>query len=396
MNNSTRILYIEDNADNQRLVRRVLNSRGYVLDIAPEGTTGLRMANDNRPDLILMDINLPGLNGHELTTKFKALPHLSAIPIIAITANTTPGDRERALAAGCDGYISKPIDPRALPDQVASYIGGTREALPNAEVPTFMREYSQQLVMRLENHVRKLEAANERLVKLDRAKNEFLATISHELRTPLTVIHGYIDLLNMQALGTLNDGQRDAVELIRKNSVRLLRHINDLLYLQQVRSSSLETQRHDLRALIGGLCNEMQPNFVAKEQQLIRSLGSAPVWMMFDAHAIDNALRHLLENANLYTPNRGIINVMLQTTKNEALVVIRDNGIGIDEKDHARVFEQFVRLDETLAQSGGAGLGLVIASHVAQAHGGRITLDSSLGIGSTFTLHLPLKAGEQT
>jgi signal transduction histidine kinase len=393
MSNPIHILYIEDNYDNQRLVRRTLATRGYQIEIAPDGAVGLELAQQKAPDLILMDINLPGLNGYELTTKFKAIPTLSAVPIIALTANTMPGDRERALAAGCDGYISKPIDPRALPEQVASYVGGTREELPVAEAPTFMREYSQQLVTRLENHVRDLEAANDRLVKLDQAKNEFLATISHELRTPLTVIHGYTDLLNMQALGPLNDGQREAMELIRRNSYRLLRHINDLIYLQQVRSSELDLQQLDLRTLVTSICNDMQKQITAKQQTLNRRLGpngdTTPLTIQVDTLGFENAMRHLIENAMLYTQDGGEINVIIQPSPNDIAVVIRDNGIGIDESNHERIFESFVRLDETLASVGGAGLGLVIARHVAEAHGGTLTVESALGQGSTFTFRIP-------
>ncbi len=395
MSNPITILYIEDNYDNQRLVKRTLTSKGYTIEVAPDGAVGLEMAQLHPPDLILMDINLPGLNGYELTTKFKALPILASVPIVAITANTMPGDRERALAAGCDGYISKPIDPRALPVQVAGYLGGTREALPTAEAPTFMREYSQQLVTRLEDHVRDLETANDRLVKLDRAKNEFLATISHELRTPLTVIHGYTDLLNLQALGPLNDGQREAIELIRRNSYRLLRHINDLIYLQQVRSSQIDLQQVDLRGLVQTICNEMQSQVDKRTQILQRAIYPAgettSLPILVDAMGMDNAVRHLLENAIVYTAEGGSITVTVERAEHHIAVIVRDTGSGIDLADQERIFEPFVRLDDTLASVGGAGLGLVIARHVAEAHDGTVTLESALGVGSTFTLRIPIR-----
>ena len=393
MSNAIHILYIEDNHDNQRLVKRILSSRGYQIETAPDGLMGLNMAQTQAPDLILMDINLPGLNGYELTTKFKAMPALMHVPIVALTANTMPGDRERALAAGCDGYISKPIDPRALPEQVASYIGGTREALPMADAPTFMREYSQQLVSRLENHVRELETANERLIKLDRAKNEFLATISHELRTPLTVIHGYTDLLNMRAIGPLNDGQQEAIGLIRRNSYRLLRHINDLIYLQQVRSSQLELQHADVRSLVNAVCNDLQKQIATKQQSLVRRIAPtgdlAPLSVLVDPMGFDTAVRHLLENATLYTSEGGQISISVQSNDEDIAVAVRDNGVGIAPADQARIFEAFVRLDDTLASVGGAGLGLTIARHVAEAHGGTLTVQSTPNAGSTFTFRIP-------
>ncbi len=371
-------------------MRRVL-SRSYTLDIADDGAVGLELAQAHPPDLILMDINLPGLNGYELATKFKALPNLSSVPIIAITANTMIGDRERALAAGCDGYISKPIDPRALPQQVAEYLGGSRERLPAAEAPTYMREYSQQLVTRLEEHIRELEAANERLLLLDKAKNDFLATISHELRSPLTVIHGYIDLLNMQALGPLTEQQRDATQLIQRNSSRLMRHINDLIFLQQVRSTELERETVDIYALVTRTCNDISRQISERQQTLTCTFNtdSGPLHIDLDEMSVENALRHMLDNASQYTPSGGTITISITPTPDDIVIGIQDTGIGIAAEDQQRIFEPFVRLDDTLAGVGGAGLGLVIANHVALAHGGAITLESAPGQGSTFALHIP-------
>jgi len=122
MPDSRTILYIEDNADNRLLVKRILNAEGHRVLEAPDAPTGLALAKRSRPDLILMDINLPDVDGYALTTHLKAVPHLARIPIVALTANVMKGDRERSLAAGCDGYIQKPIDVDLLPRQVAQYL----------------------------------------------------------------------------------------------------------------------------------------------------------------------------------------------------------------------------------------------------------------------------------
>jgi two-component system cell cycle response regulator DivK len=116
------ILYIEDNADNRLLVQRILRAEGYQVLEAADGPTGLETAENSRLSLILMDINLPEEDGYSLTARLKALPHLAATPIIALTANVMKGDRERSLAAGCDGYIQKPIDVDLLPRQIAQYL----------------------------------------------------------------------------------------------------------------------------------------------------------------------------------------------------------------------------------------------------------------------------------
>ena len=119
---SQRILYIEDNPDNRLLIRRVLQAEGYEVLEAVDGQAGMERAAEIRPDLILMDINLPEIDGYEVTARLKQLPGLSRIPIIAVTANVMKGDREKTLAAGCDGYIQKPIDIDLLPGQIERFL----------------------------------------------------------------------------------------------------------------------------------------------------------------------------------------------------------------------------------------------------------------------------------
>jgi two-component system, cell cycle response regulator DivK len=117
-----RILYIEDNPDNRLLVKRVLEAEGYVLLEAANARDGLRAALVERPALVLMDINLPEVDGYTTTARLKATPGLEATKVVALTANVMKGDREKTLAAGCDGYIQKPIDVDALPRQIARFL----------------------------------------------------------------------------------------------------------------------------------------------------------------------------------------------------------------------------------------------------------------------------------
>jgi two-component system cell cycle response regulator DivK len=116
------ILCIEDNPENRLLVRRVLEVEGYQVIEADSGMTGLQKAETMAPDLVLMDINLPEIDGYELTHRLKRMPHLVGVPVVAMTANVMKGDREKTLAAGCDGYIQKPIDVDQLPLQVARFL----------------------------------------------------------------------------------------------------------------------------------------------------------------------------------------------------------------------------------------------------------------------------------
>jgi two-component system cell cycle response regulator DivK len=117
-----RILYIEDNAGNRTLVKRVLEPEGYTVIEAPDGKTGLDLAVAQLPDLILMDINLPEVDGYTMTSRIRATPGLGNIKIVAVTANVMKGDKEKTLAAGCDGYLQKPIDVDLLPEQIARFL----------------------------------------------------------------------------------------------------------------------------------------------------------------------------------------------------------------------------------------------------------------------------------
>jgi len=122
MPEAAKILYIEDNPDNRVLVRRLLQSEGYTMLEAENASSAMQVLEQTRPTLILMDINMPDVDGYTLTNQIKAMPELAKVPVVAITANVMRGDRERVLSAGCDGYIEKPIDVDIFLDQIARFL----------------------------------------------------------------------------------------------------------------------------------------------------------------------------------------------------------------------------------------------------------------------------------
>ncbi len=160
-----KILYVEDTPDSRMLMRRVLGRR-YEFFEAEDGLKGIEIARAESPDLILMDINLPHMDGHEITTRLKSF--LPDVPIIALTADTSSGARERALAAGCDGYLSKPVDLDEIEQQIESFLGGKQETLSKEEQQTYGREYHEKLVNHLEEKVRELTAALARNEELNK------------------------------------------------------------------------------------------------------------------------------------------------------------------------------------------------------------------------------------
>jgi putative nucleotidyltransferase with HDIG domain len=161
MEAKAKILYVEDNRENIELVRRILEAKGYLMVEAENGLAGFETAKRERPDLILMDINLPDMDGYAAATLIKNTAELSEIPIIALTANVMKGDRERTLTAGCDGYIAKPIDVRNFPAQIAAFLGGQKESVAPEEEKVYLKEHSVKLVEKLQERIRELTHANE-------------------------------------------------------------------------------------------------------------------------------------------------------------------------------------------------------------------------------------------
>jgi signal transduction histidine kinase len=387
--NKPSILYIEDNPDNQRLVQRIMEARGYDVLIASDGPSGIATARETRPDVILVDINIPGLDGYETTTRLRSLEHLGEVPIVAVTADSRAGARERSLVAGCDGYITKPIDPRRLPDQLREFIGGKREQLPDGAEAPLLREYNHKLVERLERQVRDLSAANAELQVLDQLKSQFLATLSHELRTPLTSILGYLDLFDRGTLGPLNEVQTHALEVVTRNAHTLTRHLNNLLYLQEVRSSQIKRVPVMIYDMVLRLVVEMKP--VAEDAGLELQMALQPTRpFLGDAMALEQAIRNLLDNAIKFTPRGGRIQVVLADEASQVVVRVEDSGVGIPSEVQEKIFVPFYQIDSSLARPfPGAGLGLAIVKHVAEAHNGHVAIRSSPGAGSAFTIALP-------
>src|ERR1700737_3644069 len=186
-----RILYIEDNPESRTLVRNVLEARGFDVLEASDGIAGIDLAISAHPDLILCDIEMPGIDGYETAPRLRSYRGLDGSPIVVLTSH---GDRGLSLSIGCDGYIEKPIDVEKFPRQLRAFLKGKREKVKSQDERRYLREYSKSLVERLEATMRELTAANRRLRAAARAKTEFMQNLSHELVTPLTPITGYLKI----------------------------------------------------------------------------------------------------------------------------------------------------------------------------------------------------------
>src|SRR6186997_1038011 len=220
-----KVLHIEDDPANRLLVRKLLTPAGFDVVDAADGLEGVRKAMTERPDLVLVDIAIPGLDGYEVTLRLRSEPQLRGMPIVAITAE---GDRDASLAVGCDGYLQKPINARSFAETVRGYLDGRRENAPPEAAGEHLRLQTQRIVSHLEEKVAELSAANRRMIELDQAKKEFYRNVSHELATPMTPVVGYLKLLIDGELGDLSTPQNKALRAM-DDCVQRLRWLIDSL-----------------------------------------------------------------------------------------------------------------------------------------------------------------------
>jgi signal transduction histidine kinase len=241
---------------------------------------------------------------------------------------------------------------------------------------------------------RAMAEQNKRLRELDRLKDEFLSLVSHELRTPLTSIRGYLDLVLDEEAGELSPEQRRFLEAVERNSGRLLRLVGDLLFVAQADAGrlSLEQAKVDVVGLASECVEGAQP--AAKEKAIVLSLSAEPVpALVGDRGRLAQVLDNLVSNALKFTPEGGTVSVRTSTDGEHVSIEVADTGIGISLEDQPRLFERFFRSPAAAEQAiPGTGLGLAIVKAIVEAHGGRITVSSAEGIGTTFRLELPLTA----
>ncbi|MFQ5576129.1 MAG: ATP-binding protein, partial [Anaerolineae bacterium] len=396
-----KILYVEDDVSSQTLVSRVLTAEGYRVLLASNGLEGIRMATAEFPALILMDINIGDLDGYEVTTKLRSIKDLQAVPIIALTANVLKGDKERALVAGCDGYISKPIDIDELPRQINAFLTGRRETVPPDEQVGYLTEYNQQLVEHLEQKVVELKEANQALQKLEKMKSDFIILSAHELRTPLTMVYGYARLLMATDPGA-SDVQHFAQKIFNSVS-RLNEVVNDILNIALIQANKMELDIKlvSLETVVNSALIELDP--LEKGRTLVINI-DPPLTSLPHVEGDEDRLRqvfwNLLSNAIKFTPDGGAITVAGRADANHVYIHITDTGPGVPKEEQQQIFESFYVTTNTAYhtsskvnfEGGGMGIGLSIVKGIVAAHQGDVWVESSgiPGKGATFITKLPI------
>jgi signal transduction histidine kinase len=250
-------------------------------------------------------------------------------------------------------------------------------------------------LLQAQAHQRQVDTVRE-LQQIDEVKNEFVWRVSHELRTPLTSIRGYTELLVDGEVGEPTPAQQRTLDVILRNCERLLSLTENLLSLSRVDAHEFQTQRDpvDLLGLLGRVGDRALSLIVGRRLDLsLPDAAPSDVALWGDEAELERVLVNLLANAVKFTPDGGRVELSVAATATHITFDVTDSGCGIDEEDHARVFERFFRTHQaTESEVAGAGLGLALVESIVEAHGGTVSVKSEPGRGSRFRVVLPVGA----
>jgi signal transduction histidine kinase len=403
------ILYIEDDAQARNLVRKILQREFNVLT-AQNGLEGLDILKHRTPDLVLTDLNLPDLSGEIIAARIRAIAGES-LPIVAMTAHNDRQVRERALAAGCIGYITKPIDSRTLAATIHDFLGGRTERLAEADQRRATQEMQADLTRELERTVRKLQEDNAELRNLERAKTAFLTQVSHELRTPLTVLSGYVQILRqqLQADPSVNPNYVELANAAAAGVQRLQAVMNEVVVMARLAANQVDAFMAPL--IIGEVAHAAIEEYLpALERRHLQIEASGDCWdqtIMGDAALLQLAFSNLISNAIKATPDHGApITFHIGKRADILHVYVQDHGIGIHPEQLRLLFKPFYtsidvnrgRTSKTDFMGMGLGIGLTIVARIVEAHNGRVWAESNgcdeeACPGATFHILLPISSG---
>lgn len=364
---SARILVVDDDRMNIRILEGILKKEGYAIFSAETGEDALTLYPIHRPDLVLLDVMLPGIDGFEICRRLRASYGDECAPILFITAKAESEDVVAGFNAGGADYLPKPF--RA------------REALVRIRTHLENRQYAAQL-----------RKANE-------AKNKFLGMCAHDLRNPLASIRGLTEFLREPSIGPLNPEQADIVTSIHGASQSMLGLVNELLDIATIEAGELRLSLAptSLRELAEKSVRLASIEAARKGTRIELEPGSAAPVVPLDAARIRQVVDNLLSNAVKYSPPGSLVLVRIDTAAPPdspapaAVLAVRDQGPGIPETERGRLFQDFGRL--SAKPTGGeksTGLGLAICRKIVEAHRGRIDAVNQPGGGCVFIFSIPI------
>jgi signal transduction histidine kinase len=414
---SPAILVVDDLPENRELLEAYLGAAGYRVQSAADGRAALDLVAAAPPDLILLDVMMPGVDGYQVCRTLKAGEETAFIPVVMLTALQDFQHRLQGIEAGADDFLTKPFNQLELLTRVRSLL---RVKALHDEVLASNRQLEERVAQR----TAALERALTDLREMDRLKAEFLANISHELLTPLTPIKGYLPALLQELFGSLSAEQRRALEIIARSVDRLHGLIDNLLTFMQWESGQAGFRPEPLVLEAAAQIVLDVVRGVAQEKGVALDFAIPPdlPLVLADMGGLARVLRHLLDNAVKFTPAGGRVTVTARTvqrgsggagergeqaiqqsgTSPTALVpgdpsadwvelIVQDTGVGIAPEALPRIFDHFYQADASATrQHGGTGLGLAIVKRILDVHGAPVAVDSTPGQGTAFRIRLTI------
>lgn len=367
------ILIVDDTLANLDLLLAMLTNHGYKVRAAINGNMALKSVFSAAPELILLDINMPDIDGFEVCRQLKSDARTREIPIIFISASDQMDDKVRAFEIGGVDYVTKPFQVEEVLARVGSQLA-------------------------LYQHKRELEVFRQReidyLRELSAMKDEFVQTVSHDLKNPLSVIMGYADLLCTEETIKQEPEILSYVTAIRRRSDEMYELISNLLDLARIEAGmGLSTAPMRLNEFLDEQVESIRPLAEGKHLTFVYSALPSNITLIADAMRLGQVVRNLLSNAIKYTPEgkRVELSHTIQTAR--ILLQVKDTGLGIPRQDLPNIFQKFYRVNTPEHNtSKGTGLGLSIAKAIIEQHQGSIWVESELGKGSTFSIELPFEA----
>lgn len=406
------ILVVDDRAENLLALEAVLTDPGYRIVRARSGREALKEVLDQDFALILLDVQMPGVDGYETAVLIRERPRSRQTPIIFLTANDFGSQHVfRGYTVGAVDYLVKPVAPDVLRSKVAVFVElfNKQEALRVAQeaLESRIAERTRELAsanvalsaeiaerVRIEQDrvslLQREQAARLEAEAANRMKDEFLATLSHELRTPLNAIIGWAHVLG-QTSGDRATVQRGA-EVIRQNAAAQAKLIEDILDVSRVVGGRLvlDFRAVQMRGVIEDAIESLVPAATAKGIHIERLLISG-TQVLGDRDRLQQVVWNLVSNALKFTPKGGRVEIELREEEGDIAVRVSDTGIGIPADFLPFVFDRFRQADSSISRRhSGLGLGMAIVRHLVELHGGTVSAESEgEGKGATFRLLLP-------
>jgi two-component system, sensor histidine kinase and response regulator len=359
-----RILVVDDNENNRVLLQEILEQRGYQVEVSCDGLDALRAIAHTQPDLVLLDVNMPGMDGFEVCRRLRAAGESAALPIILVTALSDREQRLEGIAAGANDYLTKPIDRADLLLRV-------RNAL------------------RMRTLHREVESQYQRLQRLEQLRDSLVHMLVHDLRTPLTGIRGFLELARMRVAELSAPDVLQDLDEVERGVVQLTDMVSDVLDVSRFEAGAmpLSPTPTDLRCLA-----QEAAGAVGRPTQVTLELAGPPdpVAVVADASVIRRVITNLIGNAVKFSPSDGVVRVETGLGEEGAYLRVIDTGQGIPAEYHERIFDKFGQVNGNGGRLRSSGLGLAYCKLAIQAHSGRIGVQSGAGTGSTFWFILPV------